>query len=78
VTVADDNNDGFEGIFIACRGRNVLCCNNGGGTFTGVAREAGLRSDGVRWPAGLPRDSAGAVSESGIQLCRGRCAKTRC
>ncbi len=42
VTVADYDNDGFDDIFIACWGQNILFHNNGDGTFTDVTAKAGL------------------------------------
>ncbi|MCS6804816.1 MAG: FG-GAP-like repeat-containing protein [Acidobacteriota bacterium] len=39
---ADYNNDGWLDLFVTDRGRNFLYRNNGNGTFTDVARSAGV------------------------------------
>jgi hypothetical protein len=52
VTVGDYDNDGFEDIFIACWGQNILFHNNGDGTFTDVTERAGLLHEGVRYATG--------------------------
>jgi hypothetical protein len=52
VCVADYDNDGFDDIFLACWGQNILYRNNGNGTFTDVTDSAGLRAPTGRWSAG--------------------------
>ncbi len=42
VAVGDYDNDGYEDIFIANAGRNVLYHNNGDGTFTDVTDRSGI------------------------------------
>jgi hypothetical protein len=48
--VGDYNNDGWPDMYITCLGSNVLYRNNGDGTFTDVAKAAGV--DDPRWSAG--------------------------
>jgi hypothetical protein len=48
--VADVDGDGWPDIFVTCFGRNILYRNQGNGTFSNVAREAGLESPG--WNTG--------------------------
>ncbi len=45
VAVGDYNASGYDDIFVACYGRNVLYRNNGDGTFTDVTEQAGLADD---------------------------------
>ena len=52
VTIADYDNDGFEDIFIACWGQNLLFHNNGDGTFTDVTAKAGLANNDYRYATG--------------------------
>ncbi|HEY4087526.1 MAG TPA: CRTAC1 family protein, partial [Bryobacteraceae bacterium] len=52
VTVADYDNDGFEDIFITCRGQNILLHNEGNGTFKDVTAKAGLIQTHTRFGAG--------------------------
>src|SRR6266516_2273440 len=45
VAAADYNNDGFVDVFVSSSGRNAACHlyrNNGDGTFTDVAAQAGV------------------------------------
>ena len=52
VTVADYDNDGFEDIFITCRGQNILLHNEGDGTFKDVTAKAGLIQPHSRFGSG--------------------------
>lgn len=52
VAIGDFNNDGFEDIFLACFGHNVLFRNRGDGTFVDVSEAAGLQRGAKRWNAG--------------------------
>ena len=47
VAVADDNNDGFDDLYVNCQGENAFWRNNGDGTFTNVIKESG--TDVKRW-----------------------------
>ncbi len=55
VAVGDYDNDGYEDLFVANAGRNILYHNNGDGTFTdvtaqsGLAKPANLLSVGAAW-----------------------------
>ena len=42
VCVADYDNDGYQDIYLSNYGENILYHNNGNGTFTDVARRAGV------------------------------------
>jgi len=46
VAVGDDDNDGFEDLYIAGYGRSTLYHNNGDGTFTDVTALAGVAGSG--------------------------------
>ena len=46
----DYDNDGWEDLYVTCFGANRLYRNNGDGTFTDVARKAGV--DDPRWSTG--------------------------
>jgi hypothetical protein len=52
VCIGDYDNDGFEDIFVAYYGKNVLYHNNGNGTFTDVSEEAGVAGTGKAWGTG--------------------------
>ena len=52
VCVGDYDNDGFDDIYIASFGKNVLYHNNGNGTFTDVTEKAGVGTNGKRWNTG--------------------------
>ena len=52
LTIGDFDNDGFDDIFFACWGQNILYRNNGDGTFTDVTAKAGLTGEKGRWSAG--------------------------
>jgi hypothetical protein len=45
VTIGDYDNDGFDDLFITCRGQNILFRNHGDGTFSDVTSKAGLLSE---------------------------------
>lgn len=44
--IGDYNNDGLFDVFVAVYGANLLYRNNGDGTFTEVAAQAGVNNDG--------------------------------
>jgi hypothetical protein len=52
VCIGDYDNDGFEDLFVAYFGKNVLYHNNGDGTFTDVSEKAGVAGNGKRWNSG--------------------------
>jgi hypothetical protein len=52
ICVGDYDNDGWDDLFCAFWGHNVLFHNNGDGTFTDVTKKAGLWKDEVRWGSG--------------------------
>ncbi len=52
VCVGDYDNDGWDDLFCAFWGHNILFHNNGDGTFTDVTRKAGLYNEEIRWGAG--------------------------
>ena len=52
VCIGDYNNDGFDDIFCARFGQNILYRNNGDGTFMDVTKAAGLWSQERLWGAG--------------------------
>jgi hypothetical protein len=52
ITVADYDNDGYDDLFIACWGQNLLFHNNGDGTFSDVTAKAGLIHAGNHYGTG--------------------------
>jgi hypothetical protein len=52
ITVGDYDNDGFDDVFITCRGQNILFHNNGDGAFSDVTGKAGLLSREMRYATG--------------------------
>ena len=52
VCVGDYDNDGWDDLFCAHWGHNVLWHNNGDGTFTDVTKKAGLWEERIRWGSG--------------------------
>ena len=52
VCIGDYDNDGFEDLFVAYFGKNVLYHNNGDGTFTDVSEKAGVAGNAKRWNSG--------------------------
>jgi hypothetical protein len=52
VCIGDYDNDGYEDLFVAYFGKNILYHNNGNGTFTDVSEKAGVAGNGKRWNSG--------------------------
>ena len=52
VCVGDYDNDGFEDLYVAYYGKNVLYHNNGNGTFTDVSEKARVAGTGKDWGTG--------------------------
>ena len=52
VCIGDYDNDGFEDLFIAYFGQNVLYHNNGDGTFTDVSEKSGIAGNPKWWSSG--------------------------
>ena len=52
VCIGDYDNDGWDDLFCAFWGHNILFHNNGDGTFTDVTKKAGLYNEEIRWGAG--------------------------
>jgi hypothetical protein len=52
VCVGDYDNDGWDDLFCAFWGHNILFHNNGNGTFTDVTAKAGLAQTHGRWGTG--------------------------
>jgi hypothetical protein len=52
ITVGDYDNDGYDDIFIACWGQNILFHNSGDGTFSDVTEKVGLIHTGSRYSTG--------------------------
>jgi enediyne biosynthesis protein E4 len=50
--IGDYDNDGFDDLFVAYFGKNVLYHNNGNGTFTDVSERSGVAGNGKRWNSG--------------------------
>lgn len=59
VTVGDYDGDGYDDLYVTCYGANLLFHNNGNGTFTDVAKKAGV--SGPLTLAGAPKWSTGAA-----------------
>jgi enediyne biosynthesis protein E4 len=50
VTFGDYDNDGFTDFYITCLGPNLLCHNNGDGTFTDITEKSGTAGFGkTKW-----------------------------
>jgi hypothetical protein len=52
VCVGDYDNDGWDDLFCAFWGRNILFHNNGNGTFSDFTKKAGLYQEKGRWGTG--------------------------
>ncbi len=52
ICIGDYDNDGFDDLFIACWGQNILSHTHGDGTFTDVTKPAGLLHPKPEWGAG--------------------------
>ena len=52
VCIGDYDNDGYDDLFVAYFGKNVLFHNNGNGTFSDVSEKAGIQTSGKRWNSG--------------------------
>jgi hypothetical protein len=50
--IGDYDNDGYEDLFVAYFGKNVLYHNNGNGAFTDVSEKSGVAMSGKRWNSG--------------------------